>query len=133
LKRQNAEIARLSEQLRAVEARQREAPKRKFISASIQQPEYLAYLARWSKQIERAGEQHFQNEARRLGLSGSVIVSVSIARDGQLLESQIVNSSGSVLLDDLAVSISKLASPFEPIPELDGIDILSITRTWTFE
>ncbi len=133
LKHRSEEIARLSEEISKNAARLSERPKRKFISANVRQPEYRAYLERWKKKIEGVGNEHYPEEARRLKLSGLVVVTVSIGRDGQFLGAEVVKSSGSKILDDAAVAISELASPFPPIPSVDDIDILCITRTWDFD
>lgn len=132
LKEQSAEMGRLAEAIDKSSALYSKGPKRRFITASVQQAEYRTYLDAWTKKIERVGNEHYPEEAHRLGLSGRVIVTVSIARDGTLLEAKVERSSGSIILDDAAVAISKLASPFEPIPTVDGVDILDITRTWDF-
>ena len=54
--------------------------------------------------------------------------------DGSLEKVRVVRSSGFPVLDDAAVRIVKLASPFAPFPPEIGkdTDVLDITRTWQF-
>jgi protein TonB len=129
---QAAEIARLEAEIDRQQMLYGSGPKRKFIASSTKQPEYRAYMAEWVRQIEMVGREHYPPEARRLGLSGRVLATVSIARNGQLESVQINQSSGSKVLDDAVKDIVGLASPFAPIPAVDDIDFLEITRTWQF-
>ena len=48
--------------------------------------------------------KHYPDEARRQGREGQVAVRFTIARDGQVLDAQIVRGSGSDLLDQAALS-----------------------------
>ena len=42
--------------------------------------------------------------------------------------------SGRRILDDAAVRVVQLASPFQPLPHTsEDIDILEITRTWDYK
>ncbi len=129
---QTAELKRLEAELERKQALFPFRPKKKFISASVQQPEYRSYMAAWVKHIESTGNRHYPAEARRHDLSGKVVVTVSIGRNGEHLETIINKSSGVQILDDAVVNIVKLASPFSSIPATDNIDMLFITRTWEF-
>ena len=48
---------------------------------------------------------------------GVVIVKMSLDAGGNLVEANLVSSSGSALLDDGALGIVKVAAPFEPLPD----------------
>jgi periplasmic protein TonB len=74
------------------------------------------YLAAWKRKVERVGTLNFPNEARTAGLSGSPVVEVRIGANGKLLEASVRRSSGHGSLDQAAMSILRLASPFDPFP-----------------
>ncbi len=59
---------------------------------------------------------------------------VAIRPDGSLKEVVLLESSGHQVLDDAAMHIVRLASPFAPFPDdLRGsTDELEIIRTWQF-
>jgi protein TonB len=62
------------------------------------------------------------------------MVTVVIKSDGSLDDVEIRRSSGIKMLDQAAIRIVRLASPYAPFPAdiAKDIDILSITRTWMF-
>jgi protein TonB len=88
----------------------------------------------WVEKVERVGNLNYPAAARRQGMSGRLIMTVSVRRDGSV-EGVLVNeSSGFKLLDEAALRIVHLAEPFPPVPKgKDDIDILDITRTWDFK
>ncbi|QSA99108.1 energy transducer TonB [Methylococcus sp. EFPC2] len=93
-----------------------------------------AYEQAWQDKVERIGNLNYPDEARRQNLSGSLLLSVGIKADGSLHSVQVRRSSGYPVLDDAAVRIVRLASPFAAFPpELkDDADVLIVTRTWKF-
>lgn len=74
------------------------------------------YLTAWKRKVERVGTLNFPTAARNRGLSGSPVVEVRIGANGQLMEATVRRSSGFGSLDESALSILKLASPFDPFP-----------------
>jgi periplasmic protein TonB len=74
------------------------------------------YLAAWKRKVERVGSLNFPTAARNAGLSGSPVVEVEIGANGKLIEAAVRRSSGFGSLDESAMSILKLASPFDPFP-----------------
>ncbi len=94
-----------------------------------------AYERAWQKKVERIGNLNYPDEARRENLSGSLLISVWVAKDGSVKKIKLHRSSGHKILDDAAVRIVRLAAPFAPLPkELSSqADIIVITRTWKFE
>ncbi|HEY2418384.1 MAG TPA: energy transducer TonB, partial [Steroidobacteraceae bacterium] len=74
------------------------------------------YLAAWKRKVERVGTLNFPSVARNTGLSGSPVVEVQISAGGRLMEATVRRSSGHGSLDNAAMTILKLASPFEPFP-----------------
>jgi protein TonB len=134
LMEQSAEMARLAAEIEVSSALYAKRPKRKFITASTQEYEYAGYMRAWVAKVERVGNLNYPREAQRLGLTGRLILTVSIGRDGQVQGVLVNRSSGKKLLDQAAVQAVQLASPFAPLPQIDeDIDILDITRTWDYK
>jgi protein TonB len=134
LMQQSLEMARLAAELERRQELYAKRPKRKFISASTQAYEYAAYMRAWVEKVERIGNLNFPEEARRQGLSGRLIMTVSVARNGEVKGVIINRSSGRKILDDAAMRVVQLASPFQPLPRTsEDIDILEITRTWDYK
>jgi len=74
------------------------------------------YLAAWKRKVERVGTINFPSVARTAGLSGSPVVEVQIGANGQLVSATVRRSSGHGALDEAAMNVLKLASPFDPFP-----------------
>lgn len=93
-----------------------------------------AYERAWQEKVERIGNLNYPDEARRKGLSGKLLVSVWVAKDGTVKKIKIRRSSGYKVLDAAVVRIVRLASPFAPFPKelAQQTDVLVITRTWRF-
>jgi periplasmic protein TonB len=109
-------------------------PRRKFISANTKEFRFAAYMEAWRAKVERVGNINYPDEARRRDLSGSLLLDVAINPDGSVREITVRRSSGHKILDDAAVRIVELASPFAQFPDdfRKEIDILHVTRTWKF-
>lgn len=129
----NIEMARLAAEVARREAEYARRPRRKFVSASTREYEYAEYLRRWAQRVERVGNDNYPDEARRRRLSGRLVMTVAIRRDGGV-ESVVVNvPSRHSILDQAARRIVRLAEPYPPLPESEEpVDILHITRTWEF-
>ena len=130
---QSLEMARLAAEIERRQELLAKRPRRKFISASTREYEYAAYLRAWVGKVERVGNLNYPDEARRRALSGRLVMTVAVRRDGSV-ESILVNrSSGLGVLDRAAQEIVRLAEPFPPLPETaEKVDVLHITRTWQF-
>jgi periplasmic protein TonB len=92
------------------------------------------YLASWKRKVERVGNLNLPTAVRNAGLSGSPVVEVEIGASGRLRAASVRRSSGSGALDEAALTILKLASPFEPFPaELAaGYSQLRFAYQWDF-
>lgn len=123
----NAEIAQ------RLEARAKR-PRRKFISATTHEYKYAAYMEAWRVKVERIGNLNYPEVARRHNLTGSLILDVALKPDGSITDIAVRRASGYKLLDEAAIRIVKLSSPFAPFPrDIEAeVDILHITRTWQF-
>ena len=93
-----------------------------------------AYLEAWIRKVERIGNLNYPDEARRQGLSGSLVLSVRLNAEGRVQDIGIAQSSGEPILDQAAVRIVELAQPFAPFTESmrEKYDHIVITRTWAF-
>ena len=109
-------------------------PRRKYISANTREYRYAAYMEAWRAKVERIGNINYPDEARRRRLSGNLLLDVALNPDGSVQEITVRRSSGHKVLDDAAVRIVELASPFAPFPPdiRREVDILHVTRTWKF-
>lgn len=134
LMQQSLEMARLTAEIERQQELYAKRPKRKFISASTQQYEYATYMRAWVEKVERVGNLNYPEQARRQGLSGRLIMTVAVRRDGSVESVTLVQPSEKKLLDDAAIRTVHLAEPFPPLPKTDeAIDVLHITRTWDFK
>jgi protein TonB len=128
------EMLTLNQQINQTLQAYSKAPKSKFISARTKEFKYASYMRDWVSKVERVGELNYPDAARRQQLSGKLIVQVALYPDGSVRDITIRKPSGYKILDDAAVRIVKLASPFAPFPEdiRKETDVLYITRTWVF-
>ena len=125
------EMARLAAEVHLNSQRYAKRPKRKFVSASTQEYAYADYLRRWVDRAERIGNLNYPEAARQRGLSGQVVMSIGIRRNGSVESARVLVSSGKPILDQAAMRIAKLAQPYPPLPKTaDEIDVLNVVRTW---
>jgi protein TonB len=84
--------------------------------------------------VERIGNLNYPQKARELKIFGKLQLSVSINKDGSVENIEVSKSSGQRLLDAAAIRIARLAAPYSPLPPniTKDVDILTITRTWSF-
>jgi protein TonB len=111
-----------------------EAKQQLWISADTRESDVAVYLDSWRRKIERVGTMNFPSAARRRNISGTPVIEVTIGADGRLLQSLIRRSSGHAELDEAAMRILKLASPYDPFPpELSAKhDEIRIAYEWQF-
>ncbi len=109
-------------------------PKATYITASTRRSADAFYLVSWTKKIERFGNLNYPDKAIRDKLQGQLVLVVTIAPDGHLIQVDIRKGSRHAVLNDAAKRIVKLAAPFAPVPKevLRGNNRLIITRTWQF-
>ena len=87
-----------------------------WISPDTQASRLAPYLDAWRRKIERVGTLNFPSAARRADLSGSPVIEVAIGANGQLLEATVQRASSHAEIDQAALTILRIASPFEPFP-----------------
>jgi periplasmic protein TonB len=128
------EMVNLSEQLDANMQAYAERPRQVFVSARTQEFKYANYMTEWVRKVERVGNLNYPDEARRAGISGKLMMDVSLNPDGTVRDIRILRPSGFPVLDEAAIRIVNLASPYLPFPPeiRKDADVLHITRTWEF-
>ena len=134
LRQDSMQMARLQPGLQRDGEMQSHGKNKKYISANTRAYEYAAYMQAWVAKVERVGNINYPDELRRHKLIGNVILTVGIQRDGSVEEILVQRSSGEPLIDQAAVRIVRLASPYSPLTDQmdQNLDVLYITRTWEF-
>jgi periplasmic protein TonB len=119
----------------AVELLLRGAPDTQhWVTPDTRASKLAPYLANWKRKVERVGSLNFPTVARTAGLSGSPVVEVQIGATGKLMQATVRRSSGHGALDEAAMAILKLASPFDPFPADMAADFaqLRFAYQWDF-
>ncbi len=131
------EIASIQAQLAAQQQNQARQPRVRRLTSS---PSTMAhddaiYLDNWRRRIETVGNMNYPEEARRNNINGSLRLLVAISPDGSVANIEILQSSGHSVLDNAAIRIVQMASPFQPFTNemRQTTDRLEIIRTWKFE
>ncbi len=134
LVQRSLEIVRLEAEISKNLQTYEKMPKRKFIGARTQEYRYAQYVEAWRAKVERIGNLNYPEIARTRKIYGSLTLTVSIRSDGSVESVEISRPSGQPILDAAAMRIVRLAAPYSPFPPdiAKDVDILSITRTWTF-
>ncbi len=91
------------------------------------------YLDGWRRKVERLGTLNFPQGIGR-GTAANPVLEVAIRRDGSLGNAVIRRSSGRKEVDQAALSILRLASPFDPFPPevSKQYDELRFAYEWQF-
>ncbi len=111
-----------------------EARRQLWIAADTRASEVAVYLDGWRRQIERVGTMNFPDVVRRRRLSGTPVIEVTIGAGGHLIAATVKRSSGQAELDQAALRILKLASPYDPFPKALAAqhDAIRIAYEWQF-
>ena len=106
---------------------------RRLESNSTLQSFETIYLNAWQRQVETAG---YYEISRSDIIQGNFRVQIKSIIDhmGNLIEADILQSSGNSMLDALALRILYQSAPFEPFPEdmVANYHQLEIVRDWNF-
>lgn len=86
------------------------------IVPNTRESQLAPYLDAWRRKIERLGTLNFPQTARGKAGVGNPVLEVSIKPNGALGEAVVRRSSGRKDIDQAALSILRLASPFDPFP-----------------
>lgn len=125
-------MARLQGQIERQFEDYNKRPRKKFIGARATEYRFAQYEEDWRQKIERVGNLNYPQAARGR-LYGTLVLTVEINADGSIHTITIDRTSGSKVLDQAAMRIVNQAAPFPAFPpNLDDVDIIGITRTWSF-
>jgi protein TonB len=84
---------------------------------NTRESELAPYLDAWRRKVERLGTLNFPPTARDKKDIGNPVLEVAILPDGTLGAVVVRRSSGRKDIDQAALSILRLASPFDPFPQ----------------
>lgn len=132
----SAEIASLRAKLDRQQQQFSKRPRVKTLtSAATRKAVDAEYLFNWQERIEMIGNLNYPDEARQKKLYGDLRLLVTILPNGSVLKVELLKSSGSVVLDQAAMRIVRMAAPYPPFPDemKREIDRLEIIRTWRFQ
>lgn len=134
LAQRSIEMARLQARIDQNWDDYQKRPRRMFVGARAQEYTFAQYVDDWRIKVERVGNLNYPEAARREGIYGSLRLTVNINADGSVESVELDKSSGSKVLDAAAVKIVEMAAPYAAFtPAMrKKVDILGITRTWTF-
>ena len=115
-------------------------PRKRYVSPATREVAYAIYYDHLRRRIEDRGTQFFP-EAGGAKLYGELTMVVTVHRDGYVVATEVVQSSGNKQLDRRAEAIARGAGPFGPFDaqmrrEVDQIVIVSrfkFTRDETLE
>ena len=106
---------------------------RRLESNSTMESFETIYLNAWQRQVETAG---YYEISRSDMIQGDFRVQIKsiIDHKGNLIDADILQSSGNSMLDALALKILYQSAPFEPFPNemVDNYQQLEIIRDWNF-
>ena len=91
-------------------------PKKRYISPSTREEVYAVYYDKLRRAIEDKGTENFPENAGKK-MYGELTMIVTVNADGQILKTEIVESSGNKTLDRRAEVIARAAGPFGPFSD----------------
>jgi periplasmic protein TonB len=92
---------------------------------------YAAYLGKIKKRILQIWE--YPQKAYEKNEEGIAVVKMSIDANGKLAETNLISSSGSILLDENALGVARAAAPFEPLPTAYNLSRLHIVASFRYK
>lgn len=115
-------------------------PKKRYISPATRDEVYAVYYDAMRRKVEDKGTANFP-EKNGQKIYGELTMIVTVNYDGSVLDTEVVQSSGNLLLDRRAQAIARAAGPFEPFGQAmrrqaDQIAVVSrfkFTRDQTLE
>ena len=113
-KAQEEKRRQLSKLLGEIEKRitqENERPKKRYISPSTREEVYAIYYDQLRQKIEARGTTNFP-EAAGKKLYGKLTMILTVNHDGQILATEVIESSGILTLDRRAQAIANSAGPF---------------------
>jgi protein TonB len=87
-----------------------------WVTPDSREAKLAPYLDAWRRKVERIGTLNYPAAALEKVGTASPVLEVAIGADGKLEKAEVRRSSGIAQLDQAALDILKLASPFDPFP-----------------
>ena len=108
-------------------------PKKRFISPATREEVYALYYDQLRRKIEERGTRNFPEQNGRR-LYGDLTMMITVDHRGRVIETEIVRSSKTPLLDKRAIAIVEAAAPFGDFTTAmrRGADQLVITSRFRF-
>jgi protein TonB len=134
LMERSVEIAQLEADLdRQMQLYARRPRIERLTGASIMKAVDSQYVQHVTGKIERIGNRNFPRHNSR-PLYGSPRVSIKIYSDGSIMDIEILESSGNLVLDEATIQIIRMAAPFSPFPKevRKERDVLELIRTFDY-
>ena len=91
-------------------------PKKKYLSPAVKEAAYAVYYDTMRRAIETRGTSHFPEIAGKK-LYGVLTMIVTVNANGQVIDAEMVESSGNPALDARAQEIARTSGPFGPFGE----------------
>jgi protein TonB len=111
IERQRQQLINLLAQIEKRIQEENARPRKRYVSPSTQEASYAKYYDLMRRKIEERGTREFpQHQGEKL--YGSLIMVITIDARGQILSTDISQSSGNPLLDFQAKQIAKNAGPY---------------------
>lgn len=105
-----------------------------FVAVNTKETGFAEYLAAWKDRMEQMGTLEFPSAARKTGQAGSPVLEVALNADGSVSEVRVQRSSGHGELDQAAIGLVRLGSPYDPFPKeiRSQYDVLRFAYEWRF-
>ena len=110
-------------------------PNKAFLSPTTTAHDAAKYLSDWKQKVVAVGNANYPIKVKAEKLTGTLILTVEINRNGTINALHIKSPSKHKLLNDTALRFVRDASPFSSFPDSEyfkTIDILVITRAFHF-
>ncbi len=104
-------------------------------SPSTRNSSVASYLNAWRGRVEQVGTRNFPAQALATAVAENPTLEVAIDANGDLIDIIVRQSSGDPRLDQAALTILRMAAPFEPLPEevRSEYDVLRFAYEWDFD
>ena len=86
-------------------------PRKRYISPATREEVYAVYYDHLRRKIEDRGTENFPTAAGRK-LYGELTMILTVDRDGRVIDTEVVQTSGNLTLDRRAMAIARSAAPF---------------------
>ena len=127
------QMARLQGEIARDTEEYNKRPRMKTVGLRAEEFSGAAYLDAWERKVEKIGTLNFPEQARGK-MYGNVTVWVELRQDGTLHKHEIRRSAGLKVLDDAALRIVRMGSPYGEVPKafIGAYDTIGFARTLRF-